>query len=300
VYLPSYCCHTMLEPFVSNSIQIKFYDVLLNDNGGLKPAIDLTINCDAILVMNYFGFVIDGLDKIIDHFKNIKHAIIIEDSTHSVFCSKPFSSNSDYVFLSFRKWFATPGGALASKLNSEFNVTAKKASYVPFVNQKIEAMRLKKQYMKSSNDEKPSFLDIFHSAESLLDRDYKNYIIDDLSLGIINLLNIEKLKAKRVSNAQILIKNLNNSMKYRLLFNTVTPDDCPLSVPLIVKKSVRNELKNHLIKNKIFCPVHWPKSSLHVLNDQSNIIFDSELSLICDQRYDAADMEKIVSVINNF
>ena len=32
VLLPSYCCHTMIEPFVRHNIHVRFYDVFFDDD----------------------------------------------------------------------------------------------------------------------------------------------------------------------------------------------------------------------------------------------------------------------------
>ena len=66
--------------------------------------------------------------------------------------------------------------------------------------------------------------------------------------------------------------------------------DCPLFVPIITKK--RNEIRQFLTDNKIYCPVHWPKPA----GCESNL-YDTELSLICDQRYSEEDMKRLVEVL---
>ena len=87
VALPSWCCDSMIEPFVQEGVQIKFYPVYF-DQGYLKIDFSYIENCDAILKMDYFGF-------------KRKHdlefgGIVIEDVTHSVF-NGDFPS-ADYTF----------------------------------------------------------------------------------------------------------------------------------------------------------------------------------------------------------
>ena len=60
----------------------------------------------------------------------------------------------------------------------------------------------------------------------------------------------------------------------------------------------RNAVKKSLINAQIYCPVHWPKNRLVTPDMRVNGIFDTELSLICDQRYTEYDMEEIIKVIN--
>lgn len=300
VYMPSYCCKTMIEPFTSNGVEVLFYDVLVNDRGVLDYDIDFNVNCTALFFMNYFGYSSSKINNIIEYFKNRNNVIIIEDATHSLFCTKKnYSSNSDFVFASIRKWTAIPGGGLASKINHEFTIAEPTKSHDRYVNMKIEGMKLKEEYLKSFNTNKNSFLQIFLEAENLLGIDYKSYTIDDMSLAIIEQLDIHEIKSKRISNARQLIDGLNNHSKLKLLFNDVSLNDCPLFVPIIILNGLRDKVKKYLIENNIFCPVHWSKSNLHILNKRSEFIFDQELSIVCDQRYSRDEMENIISIINN-
>ena len=71
--------------------------------------------------------------------------------------------------------------------------------------------------------------------------------------------------------------------------------DCPLFVPIVIAKEKRNAIRKKLIDNQIYCPVHWPHPNAEC---QSNL-YEMELSLVCDQRYNGDDMKRIVEVLNN-
>jgi hypothetical protein len=299
IYMPSYCCHTMIEPFESNGVKVLFYDVLVNEKGGLHFDIDYSTECDAVFVLNYFGFISSGTKVIIDHFKKDSTKIIIEDSTHTLLCSKPFNPKSDYVFSSLRKWFAVPGAAVVSK-KAEFTIMKPSDIHSLYIQMKIEGMNLKKEYFNSDYVTKESFLRIFNDAELLLENDYKNYAIDDISFSVIEQTEREIIKSKRISNASFLLSALKNQSNFRPLFHEVIKTDCPLFVPIVVESSWRARFKQYLINKDIFCPVHWPKSDLHHLNKRSESIYDTELSIVCDQRYEIEDMERIITAIKNF
>ena len=104
------------------------------------------------------------------------------------------------------------------------------------------------------------------------------------------------MKSNRRSNATILME----AFKDWLLFPELKDGNCPMFVPILVPERKRNELRQYLIENEIYCPVHWPLSSYHVLEDRERFIYDNELSLVCDQRYDKNDMARIVEAINDF
>ena len=56
VYFPSYCCHTMLHPFVEKGIEIEFYSVVFKD-GHFEFDYSLENDCDTVFLIDYFGFL---------------------------------------------------------------------------------------------------------------------------------------------------------------------------------------------------------------------------------------------------
>lgn len=71
-------------------------------------------------------------------------------------------------------------------------------------------------------------------------------------------------------------------------------------VPVLVPGGKRDELRRYLIKNEIYCPVHWPVSDYHRLDNKEQFIYDNEISLVCDQRYTEEDMYRMVKKIKAF
>ena len=84
------------------------------------------------------------------------------------------------------------------------------------------------------------------------------------------------------------------------VFKELKENDCPLFVPLLIDEDKRDALKNHLIKKQIYCPVHWPVTEFHKLNDKTEEIYKKEISIVCDQRYTVNDMKRIASEIKYF
>lgn len=49
----------------------------------------------------------------------------------------------------------------------------------------------------------------------------------------------------------------------------------------------------------MYCPIHWPKPT--ILNEGNlTSIYDKELSLIADQRYNETDMQYIIGRLDEF
>ncbi len=109
------------------------------------------------LAMNYHGFIKLEMKSQIEDFKN-RNTIVIEDITHSIL-SAELKENDEYI------------------------------------NPKLNATKLKAEYMETGNQKlKPMFLERFTKLDNLLSNEYKEFKIDDISLSILNSIDITKIK----------------------------------------------------------------------------------------------------------
>ena len=61
----------------------------------------------------------------------------------------------------------------------------------------------------------------------------------------------------------------------------------------------RNELQTSLAAEHIYAPVIWPVPNEEVLiNETVKSIYETVLAIPVDQRYNEADMKKIIEIIN--
>lgn len=289
VYFPSYCCQSMIQPFIENGIEIKFYEVYF-DGKGLKYNINLNQQCDIFFAMNYFGYRMGRMDSFIEHFKK-NNSIIIEDSTHTLLSRKIYNSNSDYIIVSLRKWFPVLSGGLAVKANGKFKINIKKFTLDKMALIKKEAMLEKGRYINGDiTINKESFLRKYKEANKMISNNYTLLRIDEISYKILETIDLEFIINKRIKNTIFLYKYLQKFNWIDFLFPYPERGDCPIFVPILIKDSMRNFIRNYLISNNIYCPVHWPKPSL-IKEDLKLSIYNTELSLINDQRYDEISME---------
>ena len=87
--------------------------------------------------------------------------------------------------------------------------------------------------------------------------------------------DVKTVKRIRRENAKVLLKAFHGIFE-------LGEDDCPLFVPILTEK--RDDIRHYLMEKDIYCPVHWSKFDWN----------GQELSMVCDQRYDGADMLRIV------
>lgn len=285
ILIPSYSCESMIEPFLKNNIRIIFYDPIKTEKIEI-----LSYNVDAILIIDYFGFQRFDWKDILDTIDDSK--IIIYDSTHSLLGNKNIEKIIDYSFISYRKWFFT-NHCIVKKNKSEFNLKQPLETNEEYIKLRKKAAKYKKHYIEHHIGDKDLYLKLFSNAESILESDYVEY------MGIPEFTSLDEIINNRKENAYYLIEELKGLPNVKLLYNTIEESDIPMFVPIIVNEK-RDLLRQHLIDNDIYCPVHWPYSDIHKRYSLDSTIYNRELSLICDQRYNLKDMERQVKIIREF
>ena len=299
-YLPSYCCHTMIEPFHRHGMSVRFYDVVPT-NIGLHRDLDLGTECDIILLLDYFGFVDSETVEIAMALKE-RGKTVIYDATHMLYSNANLYPY-DYVFGSYRKWLDINCGFLAKKTEfSGGSVTQHGSEDSRFVTIRSELIHLKQQYMHGGNVCKEQFLLKINEAETALEQSYHHMLPDKRSMEVLRTADAQFIKQKRLDNGTILVDGIRTlgDDRAKLLFPGIRIEGIPLFIPILVEHGLRNKLRKYLLDNAIYCPVHWPMSDEHPKDSKSQQLFDSELSLVCDQRYDGQNMKRIVETIKKF
>ncbi|WP_461816142.1 hypothetical protein [Faecalimonas sp.] len=289
--LPSYCCDSMIEPFRQARIIVDFYDVYYEN--GIKINVSIDNDIDAILWCNYFGFDVSMPDM--KEFIN-RGGVIIEDITHSLLSNQVYHKQSSYLIGSIRKWGPVLSGGICVALDKTLKEKPQECPSREFVDKKKKAMTLKQKYLSGEQEIcKDQFLNMFSESNKWLADNYSNLKIDEESLEILKSINWKDVCQRRCDNATILYGGLEKCKNIKPLFNIIEMNS-PLFLPIIVDKENRQSLRKYLTENKIYCPIHWPKP-----NDkcESNL-YDIELSLICDQRYDKDDIKRMVDVIKKW
>ena len=289
--LPSYCCASMIEPFRKQGMQVVFYPV--REENGLSVRWDeVPEDCGAILACDLFGFGpvrIPG--EIADRVRRNGGAVI-GDVTHSLLSENGSRPECDYLVGSLRKWFPLLSGGLAVKNRGCFREKPDAEPDEAFSETRYEAMRLKKAYLDRGEGDKQAFLSLYGKANGWLAEHYTGRAMDRRSLEILGGTDRRAVRERRIRNAEALYEGLEGCPGIRTLFPPGAMD-CPLFVPVLAEPETRDRLRQALIRGGIYCPVHWPRPEEAC---RSNL-YDTELSLICDQRYDGEDMRRLTDAV---
>ena len=282
VAMPSWCCDSMVKPFVDAGMKVHFYPVYFDED--LKQ--DVGFDCDVLFLMDYFGYI--GMQPDLSGY----NGVVIRDVTQSLFSTTDI--DADYYFGSLRKWCGVwTGGYAWAKDGRRFRVQINTDDR-GYVELRRKAMELKCEYINGQGKDK-SYLGVFNEAEEVLES-IGIVPVADRDVKVAMKLDVEYIRTHRRKNAEI----LRSAFPNWLIFMEMMDTDCPMFVPVLVPDGKRNELRRHLINNEIYCPVHWPVSEYRKLSDKTETIYADELSLVCDQRYTEEDMNRMVEVIQEF
>lgn len=293
VYMPAWCCDSMIVPFLAHGIEVLYFDVCLTDGSGIKCQEDITERVDILYLTNYFGYENTLPIETVKQFKE-KGIIIIYDRTHSFMMEdEECLELADYHFVSIRKWMAVVGGAVVNGLTEKPILKE-----CPYALIKEKAMREKWRYLQGdAGVVKEDFLKAFGEFGHHLADDYRDYTMDSLSYALYKQEDLLVLAKKRRENAIYLHKNLKNVR----FIGQLTDKTVPLFVPVFFEsKEIRDAVRKSLIDNQIYCPIHWPKPQQISSEFAVNQIVETELSIICDQRYGIEDMQRIVDTIREY
>ena len=283
VSLPSWCCDSMIKPFIDAGMEVRFYPVYWREGQLIQ---EWSFDCDVLFLIDYFGYT-----GAIPDLNGLK-GTVIRDVTHSIFSTS--YSDADYYFGSLRKWCGvwTGGYAWAKDGRALSMADTDDNGYIPL---REKAMKSKNSYIHGWGEEDKEYLKVFDEAEECLDK-VGIAAATDRDIWLAKRLDIETIRSRRKTNAEVLL----NAFPDWLIFPTLSSIDTPMFVPVLVPDGRRDALRRYLIQNEIYCPIHWPVSNYHKLSEKEQILYNNELSLVCDQRYTEEDMARMVEAIKEF
>lgn len=292
VLLPEFICDSVIES-LKGYCEIRYYEVnedLTVSINSLESVLDSEIS--AIYLLHYFGQLQpDRVLEYLQEMKNLYGFSIIEDTTHSIF-TKPCTIG-DYCICSIRKWFPIPdGGILYAKRpmdKIEIGYLEKQWS-IP----KLEAMVLKKYYLKYQFDTNQMYRKIFEKEEENLDRSSDARGISDFSRSLLECYSVNEIIRKRRENYHILFKE---TFPYEHKVLSGSEFFTPFVFPVYIKD--RNDFRCFMTGRKIYCAVHWPYIA-SFRGKKAEQIAGHILSLPIDQRYGRAHMEYMIKNIEEY
>ena len=301
--LPAYLCDSVVQPLRQAGIPFDFYPV----GGDLRPRLDeLERSVESqspavMLVIDYFGFPPSPEDA--TRLQALQEAcLVVEDCVQGSLVElpdAPAGAIGEAAFTSFRKYLPVPDGGLLIGVTPR-QLPPASAS----LRQRLLGQLLRGAWV-SGEAEGPeveaTFLGLLEAGEAALDEELPLEATSRLSERLIAGLDLAEAASRRRSNFGVLLEALDGSEAVTPLLHELPAGVSPLALPVRVGGGRRDAVRAELVRRRIFCPVHWP---LPPEIDQERFseehrLASEMLGLPLDQRYGAADMQRLVDELES-
>ena len=193
VSLPSWCCDSMIKPFIDAGMEVRFYPVYWREGQLIQ---EWSFDCDVLFLIDYFGYT-----GAIPDLNGLK-GTVIRDVTHSIFSTS--YSDADYYFGSLRKWCGvwTGGYAWAKDGRALSMADTDDNGYIPL---REKAMKSKNSYIHGWGEEDKEYLKIFAAVYKEVAADARNADDATLRTSTLELENARLEEENRSNNAKELL-----------------------------------------------------------------------------------------------
>jgi len=306
VLLPAYLCPSVLQPFREESVAITFYQInedLSIDLDSLMRQVG-TLHPSGFLFINYFGFPVS--EEIAEALCEIKERCwVIEDCAQGSLVEQDnpvVGRIGDFVVTSFRKYLPVPDGGLVIN-RTDAVLPSLSPAYGKFVRYRLLGKLLRHEFLQDKPhwpELEKVYLDLFAAAERKLDTGIPLQAISPISARIFNAIDLSEAMARRRRNFSLLLKAFVERPRLQSVGSPVLtdllPGVSPLAFPIRVTSETRDALREELIRQQVFCPIHWylPAEIQESRFPESYRLSSEILSLPIDQRYSERDMESLI------
>lgn len=224
-------------------------------------------------------------------------ARVIEDLTQTLLSHR--RPKRAHAIASVRKWLPLADGGLAVGTS-----TPADGADDAFAEQRAATMNAKWRWLQDGAGDKDAYLRGYSTWEHALDDARGVRRMSAASQARLEAADLEAIGAARRANYRTMRELVLMSPRIGdeiTLFEPDLPDGAvPLGLPVICRR--RDALRRHLIRNRVYCPVHWPLPAAVAEGDfpvaqRRNREF---MTLVIDQRYDARDMARVATLIEDF
>ncbi len=290
VWLPAYCCETVIAPFQDQQFEVRFYGVG-SDLAGMEVHPE---NGDTLLFIHYFGHRNTGALGRLEALRAAGVAVV-EDCVQAAL-TEGIGKDSDYGVSSLRKLLPQPDGAL---LASRRPVTPDAApSSEAFVSAKVAG-----KLLRGAGAADETYLRLFEHAECHLLPVVPRQM-SWLSGRLLRKTDLEAVANRRRANWVFLRAALRRSESVAglsLVFDTLGEGEVPLGLPVRVPRGQRDSLRRYLAGHGIYCAIHWALTHLPSGEfAEERAVSDALLTLPIDQRYDSRHLERLVDALQSF
>ena len=282
IWLPSFICDTVLQPFKKSGLVFNFYPV----NKTLAADFnEVSIEeGDAVLLISYFGVPIDA--SLYEWLKE-KGACIIEDLSQAVYSSP--NKRADFSVYSLRKFFAVPDGGIiisnGEEVNWPYTSSTERGDLLP----RIEAISDRSLFDAGLSNSK-AWVSGVQELEAAL---FANLFPMSLftRAQVAGSIDFENDRAQRIKNFDYLLSELSE-----ICLIQDRKGGVPLGFPIVL--SNRDKVRKTLFEQDIYPPIHWNiEGVVPAAYTESHKLSSQIMTIPGDGHYDLEDMRRVVAAL---
>ncbi len=308
IVLPDYLCSEALMPVIEKrGMSYKLYDVDDNFQVGHESLLQqINSKTAAVMLINYFGCIDNSeiASKVRDEFSNVRIILNNVQNLYGMRQNGKQGAWADFQFCSLGKFLPVADGAIGIGKSSFDNIS------MPATDQKriltyVTAAALKKYSIEIAGESSQAELSAYYQelfAELANSVDFESRQISGFSQEVVSHLPLDDYANTRCNNHRVLVDGLGDISAIQIPFRSLENEQVPLAFPILVGEKDRDQLRQHLIDEYVYCPVHWKmnESFLQRCSEKSRLRARRLLSLPLDQRYTDTDMDRLVNSIRKY
>lgn len=286
-WLPSYLCHSVVDAARRAEVEIRFYPVDESLDSADSTWTESLGDTDFALFIDYHGF---PFNRAVVAAARRNGALVLRDASQALLSEPP--GEFDFTAYSPRKFLGLPDGGL---LEGDLGPGAEQVELTPPPGDWSE-MALRASIERARFDIRggdnlwfPLFRELAARAP------IGPFGMSELSGFLLDhCFDVAETSQQRRDNYAVLA----GALSPIALFPELPEGVVPLGFPVRVRH--RDRLKQHLISNRIYPPVHWDLEGVVPASfESSHRLSRSTLTLPCDQRYTANDMRRIIDCMKS-
>jgi len=285
VWMPAFLCDVMLAA-VPKQTPVRFYGITRDLRVASTAWLQEVQPGDLVLLIDYFGF---PCDTGICHAARRRGARVVEDACQGLL-SAHVGANADFILFSPRKTLAVPdGGVLVIRNCDDWPRIQLQPAPAAWVLKSIEAFVLRREFDLYGGERR--FFQLFRELDE--EGPIGPYTMSGLAqLLLEESFDYPAIARRRRENYQTLAAHLGDAA----IFPELPDDVVPLGFPIRIPR--RDRVRQALFRHEIYPPVHWPMPE-QVPSEftDSHRLVQEIMTLVCDQRYTGADMERTSTII---
>jgi dTDP-4-amino-4,6-dideoxygalactose transaminase len=285
VWLPAYIC-----PEFTRAVppaRLRYYPL----DADLSPKVDVLQHAvcagDLVVAVDYFGR--PPSPAFLDYVSAHSDILFVEDCAQAFDTGRP--AWGDWRLYSPRKLVGVPDGGLVVACSAKAKATRLSGATAG----DLDAVDLAWPQIARFEDEAEADNDVWHALNRAKEDSLpvSSQRISRLAWSILGLLDAEAIAQQRRRNFATLASHL---APWAFLRDQL-PTFVPLGFPVKLPHEVRSQVREHLYRHRVFPAVHWANlpSPAGEFPDE-HALSAGLLTLPCDQRYGAAEMEKVATL----